>query len=156
MSRVHARLLIASALTLGAVAVAPSSCGPDPVGVDDCRTIESARCEAAVGCGIVDDVESCQRFYRDHCLHGFAASKTPGGSEVSACVEAIRKAGECAAEDNEQSIADCADDGSIDRLPGANLKTVCDVVRQPERTRQCEFLNPDDSGAAGAGGDPGD
>jgi hypothetical protein len=158
MSGAHARCLIASVLALGSIAVAPSSCGPDAVGVDDCRTIESARCEAAIGCGIVEDAESCQRFYRDHCLHGFAASETPGGSEVTACVEAIRTAGKCAADDDEQSLADCLDGGdSIEPLPGADLQTVCDVIRRPERTRQCKFLNVEEpEGAAGAGGEPED
>ena len=157
MSRAHARFLIASALALGSIAIGPS-CGPDPVGVDDCRAIENARCEAAVACKIVEDAESCQRFYRDHCLHGFAASETPGGSEVSECIEAIRQAGKCAGDDDEQSISECLEDSDlIVPLPGADLKTVCDVIRKPEQTRQCEFLNVEDpEGAGGAAGEAGD
>jgi hypothetical protein len=145
---------IAAAAWLGG---ALSGCGPEPVGVDDCRAIESARCEAAVSCGLVNDADECTRFYRDHCLHGLAAPETPGGAAVTDCVEAIQRAGQCAEDDAEQSIADCLDgDQQITPLKGADLDNVCDVVRTPEQTRQCAFLSETADGEGGAAGDSGD
>ena len=57
MSRL--RSLVGLALTASLVAfslltvLAPASCGSDAVGVDACRSIETARCEAATACGFV-------------------------------------------------------------------------------------------------------
>jgi len=133
-----------------------SACEPEPVGVDDCRAIENARCTAAVGCGINADAESCRRFYRDHCLHGLAAAESPGGPQVDACVKAIELAGACANDDPEQSLGDClAGDDGITPIGGSELETVCDVVRYPEQTRECAFLN-EGVGEGGAAGDSGD
>jgi len=140
---------------LGALAgfgVASSpGCGTDARGITDCRDIERARCSAAAPCGIVTDVEECQRFYRDHCLHGLAVAPPPP-DEVNACIQAITTAGDCArTEGKDASIAECPNG---DRLRGGSAMTACDVVLFPERTAACAFLtpNPSDAGEAGAGG----
>ncbi len=126
-------------------------CGPEPVAVDACRAIENARCDAGVACGFVDDAESCRRFYRDHCLHGLAAESSPGGQDVQACVDAITRAGACAEGDPDQSVSDCLDGDRDIHVIDRDVESVCDVVRQPEGIRECEFLNPE-LGAAGAAG----
>lgn len=112
-------------------ALVPFGCGPDPEGVEDCRAIEAARCRAATECGVIDDADGCERFYRDHCLHGFSVD-APGGPVVEACIEAIEAA------------------------PGEDL---CDAVLEPARLGACSFLDPDaepaEPGTAGAGGTEG-
>lgn len=126
-------------------------CGPEPVGVDDCRAIERARCDAAVHCGFIDDAESCRRFYRDHCLHGLVADSSPGGQDVQDCVDAITRAGECAEDDPRQSVRDCLAGDSDIHVIDRDIDDVCDVVRHPEGIRECAFLDPE-LGAAGAAG----
>ena len=65
-----------SASALALVALSVAHCGNDAVAVEACRTIESKRCEASMGCidsiADEDDVTSCQLFYRDQCLFGMA------------------------------------------------------------------------------------
>jgi len=130
--------------------VAASGCGTTAIGIDDCRDIEHARCEAAKSCGIVTDVEACQLYYRDHCLHGLPA-KLEAGDSVSACVEVIQAAGQCAQGDPEISLADCDPRVTARRR---DLSRACDVVAHPERAPECGFLTyvPADEGAGGAGG----
>jgi hypothetical protein len=134
--------------------VTASGCGTPAVGVDDCRDIEQARCRAGKPCGIVDDVAACERYYRDHCLHGLAG-KPPGATAVGACVQVIEAAGRCAEGDPEIRLADC-DPEVTD--PRAGLGNACDVVAHPERATECSFLAdlPDDDGSGGSAGQPGD
>lgn len=86
--------LAAPALLLAAVA----RCGTDAVGVDACRDIETARCEAAAACGYSEtDVERCREFYQDQCLHGVEnAAHTPTEQEVRDCVAAVKAVQGCA------------------------------------------------------------
>src|SRR5262245_50800694 len=91
-----------------AIAFAPG-CGTDPVGVDDCRSIEQARCEAAKPCGLITDVSACQRFYRDECLHGLAVSSSPGSTEVEKCAAAVRAAGRCEAAHPREPLSACVE-----------------------------------------------
>ncbi|MES1186733.1 MAG: hypothetical protein ABUL60_23165 [Myxococcales bacterium] len=141
--------LLAAAATFSLVTSA--SCGTNAVGVDDCRDIEQARCRASAAClnddgaPLIDDVPACERFYRDHCLHGLAV-KPPAGASVSACVQVIEAAGKCAKSDPASTLSDCP---ITDRRAG--LTRVCDVVTHPERATECSFLldTPDVSGAAG-------
>jgi len=130
--------------------VAASGCGTAAIGVDDCRDIESARCEAAKSCGTISDVSSCQRYYRDHCLHGLPG-KLEAGDSVSACVEVIQAAGRCADGDPTINLSNC-DPRVTNRRSGLTL--ACDVVAHPERVPECSFLTyvPVDEGVAGAGG----
>jgi hypothetical protein len=149
---------MAKALTLGGLALtAAGGCGKNAVGVDTCRDIEYARCEAAPSCPKlfdVSDVEQCKRFYRDQCLHGLAASEEPGAPKVRRCVEAIREAGSCA--EKKKSLAEC---GSL-QADSANAKSTCDLVGSPEKLDACAFLEPEpeesdssnDDGSAGSSG----
>jgi len=124
------------------VILAPTSCGTNAKGIEDCRSIELARCEASSPCGVIQDVGECQRFYRDHCLHGLAVSP-PGGDVVNACVEAIRAAGACAA-----SV-----DG-IDCVPPSpsTPEAACNAVQHPEKLNACSFLRTTpDEGEGGSG-----
>ncbi|SRR5258706_8822002 len=121
------------------VLVHASGCGTDAVGVDECRDIEYARCEAAQYCGLVDDVAACKRFYRDQCLHGMTSGDRPGGPKVKDCVATIKHAGQCAKEQAVNQIEDLA----ACTTPVSELTThtkPCEVVREPEGTRECEFL----------------
>jgi hypothetical protein len=128
--------------------VTASGCGTKAVGVDDCRDIEQARCQAGKPCGLVDDVEACERYYRDHCLHGLA-TEPPAGASVEACVQVIRGAGDCAKADPEAALADCES-----TAPTSGLATACDVVRHPELAVECSFLTdlPPIEGGGGQGG----
>ena len=69
-------------------------CGTDAKGVEDCRDIERARCDAAVACGKVSDLAECRRFYRDHCLHGLGVTP-PARGRVDECVATIKQAAAC-------------------------------------------------------------
>jgi hypothetical protein len=144
---------LARDLTAGALSAAgsflilqASGCGTDAVGVDECRDIEQARCEAGQHCEIFDevhdDVDACRRFYRDQCLHGLTVvSPTPGRTAVDTCVKAIRSAGQCAV-DKGTLLSSC-DPADVPRpVPGQVLRTACDVVLYPEKTLECEFLAP--------------
>jgi len=123
-SRLTVRVLVAAALALGLVG-GVVACGKDPVGVDACRQIETARCENANSCGIdlsmpvhrgdspALDVGACKRYYQDACLHGFVASEDPGSVKVQECVNVIN-----------------------------DPNTSCDIVRAPEKSPACAFLIP--------------
>ncbi len=111
-----------------------TGCGTDAVGVDECRDIESARCEAGAFCGLVDDVGQCKRFYRDQCLHGLANGDRPGSPQVKACIATIRAAGQCA-KDGAEDVSSCT------ALPSQTIHAkVCDVILRPEGAVDCDFL----------------
>jgi hypothetical protein len=134
---------------------AESGCEPRATGVDDCRELEHARCDAAAQCGDITDVDACKRFYRDHCAHGLPLEEEPAGSDVEACRLAIVAAGECAEEQGSTiEAASCADpDLSAGSDPRVSL--ACDVVHHPELVPACAFLTPDEGepdGSAGAAG----
>ena len=127
-------LLLGLALALfGAVVLA---CGTDAVAVDQCRQIETARCQTAAGCANIpistlplhsgSDVDSCIRYYNDACLHGFVNGANPGAVAVNACIAAID-----------------APDGAAGFEPDAGPGNVnhCEVVTHPERANDCAFLS---------------
>jgi hypothetical protein len=128
--------------------VTASGCGTKAVGIDDCRDIEQARCRAGELCGLVDDVAACERYYRDHCLHGLAIAP-PKGASVESCVQVIRGAGECAKTDPETPLDECESTASR-----TGLATACDVVKHPELASECAFLTdtPPVEGEGGQGG----
>src|SRR5688572_30918766 len=72
-------LLLAGTLASGLA----GGCTSGAVAIAQCREIEYARCEAAVPCGVVTDVDECKRFYRDQCLHGIAGPAAPTTSDES-------------------------------------------------------------------------
>ena len=142
-----------SAMLLSAITsfslVTASGCGTAAVGVDDCRDIEQARCRAGKACGLVDDVEACERYYRGHCLHGLATAP-PAGASVASCIEKIEAAGECAKNDPETPLSEC--ETAVPEQQ-SRLNTACDVVLHPERAAECAFLTdtPPEEGAGGTG-----
>jgi hypothetical protein len=139
-----------SALAGFGLAASPG-CGTDAKGVDECRDIESARCNAAVSCRLVPDVESCVRFYRDHCLHGMAVAPPPPDA-VAACARTITYAGSCAQSSGaDTEIEDCPDPDLLKAESGMLL--ACDIVKTPELADDCAFLSGgSQSGSEGGGG----
>jgi hypothetical protein len=116
---------------------AVAGCGTDAVGVEACRSIESARCEAALACGLVQDVAQCRRFTRDHCLHGLAVEE-PGSRGLARCVADIETAGSCARSNGRRStVAEC-DEATL----GTEAQRVCEIVQEPELAPRCQFLVP--------------
>jgi hypothetical protein len=149
----RASLLSLPALAL-AVGVALGACNTGAVAVSECREIESARCEASRTCGTVEDVEACERFYRDQCLHGISGPEAPTAEAQSSCVEAIQKAGACAEQDPEQSLSAClaGEDAGAAGAPSADDETqasVCEFVGEPWEAPVCDFLNEGAGGAEG-------
>jgi hypothetical protein len=145
----------AVAASLAAFALAEvSGCGTDAVGVERCRTIELARCDAAKACGTIDDVEACRRFYHDQCLHGLPGAD-PGVNAAKACGAMLERATACANEGGpEVALADCADPVTSEPSVAAG---VCELVASPELAGECRFLDPDapipgEPGSGGAGG----
>ena len=138
-----ARPLVAGLLAafLAFVLVYASGCGTDAVGVDECRDIEYARCEAARYCGLVDNtdkaVDACKRFYRDQCLHGMTSGERPGAPKVKDCIAAINSAALCA-KAGKTSMADCS--LAKDAGYSAEIAEPCDVIRTPENVVSCDFL----------------
>jgi hypothetical protein len=112
-------------------------CGTDAVGVSSCRAIERSRCAAAAACGF-PDVEECQRFERDQCLHGVALEDVSSVA-VDACIQDIDAAGRCAEASGAATAANACTPPLVATPP---TTSVCDVVRNPERSASCAFLAP--------------
>ena len=128
-----------------------AACATDAVGVDACRQIEYARCDAASHCpGTFGTINSatCRRFYRDHCLHGLAG-QDPGVAKVRACVQAIEALGECVSSNGEAvDYSECDNVGPEN--PNSKTVSACGLLAEPESLSECSFLNP-----AAAGSDAG-
>jgi hypothetical protein len=147
-------LTLSATSAFGSFALVSSpGCGTDAIGVEDCRDIERARCAAAAHCGVIDDVGECQRFYRDHCLHGLPTA-APDRVQVEQCVATIETLGECAARGGgtEAEFSDCPGVTAID----PTLST-CEVILSPQRAHACSFLTgkpvePSGGGQGGQGG----
>jgi hypothetical protein len=96
------RRLVVLALSVFAVVIY-AACGSDATGIDECRQIETARCQAAPACldtvslamppHVGSDVDGCINFYNDACLHGLEVAD-PGAPAVAACIKAIQLAGQ--------------------------------------------------------------
>jgi hypothetical protein len=132
-----------------------AGCGADAVGVDDCRKIEKARCEAASHCGdrfSITDVDACKRFYRNQCLHGLETGKSPGAGQVAACVRVIQTAGACAAQNSPTTTLAACGDPTLANETDPQLVNVCKVVETPELTVECAFLSGAATGGSGSGG----
>jgi hypothetical protein len=126
------------------------ACDTGAVRVEDCRTIEYARCDAAEQCDSIDDSAQCRLFYRDHCLHGLPLnSDVIIRSEVRDCAEAIESAGDCAeAEGADAPLSQCGSQASD--AAEAPSGSACDLVNRPELfVDSCQFLlaHPPDAGA---------
>jgi hypothetical protein len=141
--RIALALRVVSAVL--AVGAALSACDTDAEGVEDCREIEGARCEAARHCDVgidsSEDVAACKRFVRDDCLHGFEVDDTASSNELRACVDAIRAAGACAQADGRDAPApECAELDVASWRASLAGRTACDVVDRPEFAPPCQFL----------------
>jgi|SRR5580700_3463576 hypothetical protein len=110
VSRVSAVALVAS---LAGIVVA--ACGSKGTGVDVCKQVDTARCQAAPACGIQlttpvytsgTAVEACTQYYDVACFNGLQVA-APTSAEVSACVAAIN-AGDCTCVATPQDCAACA------------------------------------------------
>ncbi len=150
------RSLSATVLSAAAMfSLVTASCGTSALGVDDCRDIEQARCRAQASCvdangtPLIEDVPACERYYRDHCLHGLAV-KPPASASVAACVQVIEAAGHCAKGSPDIALDDCGDPVT-DVHPG--LTHACDVVAHPELATECDFLSPSESTGGQPSGD---
>jgi len=138
---------------LGAGAIVPG-CGTDAVGVDACRRIETARCEAAVACGYTaDQVTTCKDFYRDQCLHGLQNNEwEPSTADVDACVAAIGQVRVCA-ERQAASMAECAEAPLAPGVDGSALTPCAILTDQAHRLDKCDFVvMPADAGPGTDGG----
>lgn len=113
-----------------------------------------------MACGIIEDAAACQRFFRDHCLHGVALDEEPGNVPVERCVDALELARECAEKHGpDRAPTACQQEFFKD----ADAENICEIVEEPERTPQCAFLvpaepekpdldeDPDEMGKADAG-----
>jgi hypothetical protein len=110
-------------------------CGTDAVGVAECRAFERVRCEAAAACGY-PNVDECQRYERDHCLHGVALD-TVSAIEFDACAQDVDRAGRCAAAQGANTVASACNEAVVTAAPSS---TACEVVLSPERASACAFL----------------
>lgn len=125
-------------------------CGTAAVGIDDCRAIEQARCDAAAACQTVTDVAECKRFYRDQCLHGLPTAAPPRES-VDECVAAIQNLTLCVKVGGTKAeLADC--DPAV---PAQHATLACEVVKAPERAYACSFLAGEPVSPPAAGGQGG-
>lgn len=125
-----------------ALILAAGACGSDPAGINFCRRIETARCGLAHACGTLENVGDCERFYRDHCLHGLGVP-IPPEREVEGCAIALETAAECTL--TESSAPEC--------------ENACALVARPERALECGFLSseaPDPEEPGGQGGSGGE
>ncbi|WP_437971706.1 hypothetical protein WMF04_21415 [Sorangium sp. So ce260] len=145
--------------------LATQSCGNDAVGIDACRKIEAARCEAAAACpdwvGSADAderVKACVEFTWDQCLHGIAndgtggdnrAAAEPKDDQVKACVDAVGAARKCAG-DKVASMAECSAAPLAAGVDGAI--SPCDVItRKAHALEACAFVVDQAGGGGGAG-----
>ncbi|WP_437603517.1 hypothetical protein [Sorangium sp. So ce590] len=163
--RSSATWAVAGVLGLGAVTLATQSCGNDAVGVDACRQIEAARCEAAAACpewvGSADAderVKTCVEFYWDQCLHGIEndgtggdnrAAAEPTDGQVKACVDAVGAARKCAG-DKVASMAECPAAPLAEGVDGAI--SPCEVITEKaHELAACAFVVAPTGGSGGAG-----
>jgi hypothetical protein len=148
---------IALALGLAAAVLGAPGCGTDAVGVEACRSIETARCKNAQACQIdltnpvhrdtpAADVDNCILFYRDACLHGLMATTDPGTPAVNACVARINT-GDCTAVKTPEQTTECAFLNNVaDAAAPADAAASCPAG--------CNYVGPVNNNAANACASP--
>jgi hypothetical protein len=101
--------------------------------------VENARCEASVPCGIIepDEVESCQMFYDDHCLHGISGDEEPSADQHKSCLDLIEEAGRMA-----QASLGMGGTGEAD-------EAACGIVAAPWDEPECAYLSTSASSMGG-------
>lgn len=114
----------AAPLVLLLAALLPG-CPGDGTAVEQCREIQSLRCDLSPVCtgdSSEDAVESCKIFYRDQCLHGVEnVEAAPSGTEQEACLGALRAVAACVSAGT--SPADC----NVDLIAG-DPPALCEVL----------------------------
>lgn len=128
-------------VTSGVLAVA---CGSEPVGVEECRRIESARCTASTACADVTEAEAtyCVSFYRDQCLHGFVNKAADySDATITACVSAIQAVEACA-RTGVMNMAGCSSATLVAGVDPATTLLCTIIKRTPEVLTACAFLTP--------------
>ncbi|MDI1478789.1 hypothetical protein [Polyangium sp. y55x31] len=133
------RHLLAAVLGVLAGSVA-SACGTDAVGIDACREIETARCEALPACGGTEaEATYCIDLYRDQCLHGIQSGVEPGADATARCVEAVRAVAACARA-GAASMADCPAEPLVAAADPAAITPCVVITRRPEQLADCAFV----------------
>ncbi len=145
--RFHHALLFAAGLGCAITPVVLSAgCGPSAVGVEACRRIEDARCDAAASCGMAkDQIADCKLFYQDQCLHGIEnTAHRPTEAELSACIASVKATAACA-DGGVKTMSACADAPVLDEAKGV---APCDVLLSAaHQLTACAFADaPDDAG----------
>lgn len=145
--RFHHALLFAAGLGCALTpALLSAGCGPTAVGVESCRKIEDARCDAAASCTMSSEqIADCKLFYQDQCLHGIEnTAHRPTEAEVSACIASVKATGACAA-GGVKTMSACADAPVLDEAKGT---APCDVIlTSAHLLAACAFADaPDDGG----------
>jgi hypothetical protein len=113
-----------------------AACQSGVVGVEACRDIEGARCDASgataegvegTACGFTAaDVKACRALYQDQCLRGIEnVEHTPTDDETDECVAAVDALAACALAGIDQAGA-C--DGVQVELAGATLSP-CEIIQ---------------------------
>lgn len=140
---------LALPLLLIAFGVGLAGCTTAAVAIDECREIESARCESSVPCGIIDadEVEGCKRFYDDQCLHGIQGPLVPTSEQQDQCVALIKDAGKKALSAFIAAEAADTEEERNDALK-AQVKA-CVVVAVPWNTEECAFILPEEKAMGG-------
>lgn len=148
-----AALAAAGALLGSAASLSLPGCGTDASGVEACRQIETARCEAAAACGYTSEqVTLCKEFYRDQCLHGIEnADYEPSASDVEGCIAAVNQVRACA----ERGVGTMVDCPEAPLTPGsaASLTPCAILTDKAHLLAACAFVStPADAGTPGTDG----
>lgn len=91
-------------------------------------------------CGFPNEQE-CQRYQRDHCLHG-TAPRAVEVVDLEGCRTALEAAQACAGDIGPDTLVDaCSDpiEGASTAVPSA-----CEVIVRPELAAACAFLVAED------------
>jgi hypothetical protein len=128
----------------------------DAVGIEECRLIETARCESAQQCGFTEDESlRCSEFYHDQCLHGIEnAEEPPADTEAEACVNAIKAVAGCAKR-GAQTMQDCPEAPLVPAAP-ATTPPCSVILRYAHLLTACSFVSSKDAGTASTPDSSGD
>jgi len=147
--RFSPRLWFALALVSGIFTPAllgVASC-TDAVGIEECRLIETARCESARQCGFSEDESlRCVEFYHDQCLHGIEnADEPPDEAQAKACVSTIQAVEACA-QRGAATMQDCPEAPLVPDGP-LTLPPCMIIVSQAHLLAACAFVSADTTDA---------
>ena len=114
---------VTAAMLFGGFLASTPACGTDPVGVESCQKIEKVRCESAQACGI--DL--------DRPVH----SGNSAEDNVRSCTRYYEE--QC-----QHGLAIAKDPGTqaVNACVDAIINGDCSVVKAPESSPSCAFLDP--------------